>query len=127
MENRARPLRQLRWIGSSYDDFMRFPLPVHDVMGYAFHLVQAGDTPRNSKKLKGAQLGAVELIADYDGDTYRAVYTVRFAEVVYVLHAFKKKAKKGIATPRHDLELIQRRLRAAVADYEENDKQESKP
>jgi phage-related protein len=96
-------------------------------MGYAFHLVQAGDTPRNSKKMKDAQLGAVELIADHDGDTYRAIYTVRFAEVVYVLHAFKKKSKKGIATPKHELELIQRRLRAAEADYEENYKQERKP
>lgn len=126
MEKLTRPLRQLRWIGSSEDDFIEFPRQVHDVMGYALHRVQVGDTPRNSKKLKGAQLGAVEIIANHDGDTFRAVYTVKFAEVVYILHTFKKKSKSGIATPKPDLDLIRRRMQAAEEDYKENYQQESK-
>ncbi len=67
----------------------------------------------------------MELIEDFDGDTYRAVYTVRFADTIYVLHAFKKKTKRGIATPKSDIELIARRLKDAAADHEERMKQES--
>ncbi|WP_029058711.1 type II toxin-antitoxin system RelE/ParE family toxin [Stappia stellulata] len=120
MNNKRRSLKQLRWIGSSYNDFMEFPEPVHDSVGYALHRAQEGKAPRNAKKLKGAQSGAVEVIADHDGDTFRAVYTVKFAKVVYILHAFKKKSKKGIATPKTDLDLIKQRLRLAEEDYKLN-------
>ncbi|HHL35110.1 MAG TPA: addiction module toxin RelE [Desulfobulbaceae bacterium] len=121
----ARPLKELRWIGSSYDDFMEFPEQVHDSMGYALHRVQEGKQPRNSKKLKGAQSAAVEIISNHDGDTFRAVYTIKLAGVVYVLHAFKKKSRKGIATPKSDLDLIRQRLQLAEEDYRNNPTQES--
>jgi len=120
MEDKSRLLKELRWVGSSYDDYMEFPQQVHDSVGYSLHRVQEGKTTRNSKKLKGAQSGSIEIIADHDGDTFRAVYTIKFAEVVYILHAFKKKSKKGIATPKTDLDLIRQRLRLAEEDYKSN-------
>ena len=74
----------------------------------------------SAKPLKGFKGAAVlEIVEDYRGDTYRAIYTVRFASAVYVLHAFKKKSKSGIATPRHEMELVERRLKAAEADYQQ--------
>lgn len=83
-------------------------------MGFALQQAQEGDEPLSAKALRGFGGRAVlELIEDFDSDTYRAVYTVRFAGVVYVLHAFQKKAKKGIATPQHEIELIRSRLRDA--------------
>ena len=87
-------------------------------MGYALQQVQEGGEPLAAKALRGFGGRAVlELVEDFDGDTYRAVYTVQFADAVYVLHAFQKKAKKGIATPRHEIELIKSRLRDAQADH----------
>jgi len=80
-------------------------------------LAQTGQHPPSAKPLKGLGGGTVELVEDFDGDTYRAVYTVRFAEAVYVLHAFKKKSKRGIATPKSDIDLIKRRLRDAASDH----------
>lgn len=92
-------------------------------MGFALHQVQEGDEPLAAKALKGfGGRSILELVDDYDGDTYRAVYTVRFAGYVYVLHAFQKKAKKGIATPQRDLELIGSRLRDAEEHYHEQTK-----
>ncbi|AXS39104.1 type II toxin-antitoxin system RelE/ParE family toxin [Breoghania sp. L-A4] len=120
MEAKRRSLKELRWVGSSYDDYMTFPQQVHDRVGYSLHRAQEGKVPRHSKKLKGAQGGAIEIIANHDGDTFRAVYTVNFADVLYVLHAFKKKSRKGIATPKPDLDLITRRLRLAQEDYANN-------
>jgi phage-related protein len=85
---------------------------------FALHEVQQGDEPLAAKALKGFGGRAIlELVDDFDGDSYRAVYTVRFVEVVYVLHAFQKKAKKGIATPKQDIELIKSRLRDAEEHY----------
>ena len=78
--------------------------------------MQIGDHPPGAKPLKGFS-GVIELIEDFDGDAFRVVCTVRFKEVVYVLHAFKKKSKRGIATPRADIELIGQRLKAAAAEY----------
>ena len=87
-------------------------------VGYALSQVQDGDEPISAKALKGFGGRAIlELVDDFDSDTYRAVYTVRFAGVVYVLHAFQKKAKKGIATPRQDLDLVKSRLRDAELHY----------
>lgn len=101
-------------MGSSLKDLKRFPALVQNRMGYALGQVQDGDEPIAAKALKGfGGRSVLELIEDFDGDTYRAVYTVRFAGVVYVLHAFQNKAKKGIATPQHDIELIKSRLRDA--------------
>jgi phage-related protein len=106
------------FIGSSLKDLKGFPAKVRNRVGYALHQVQQGDEPIAAKALKGFGGRAVlELIGDFDGDTYRAVYSVRFAGVVYVLHAFQKKAKKGIATPRQDIDLIRSRLRDAELHY----------
>jgi phage-related protein len=88
------------FIGSSRKDLKRFPARVQNRVGYALNQVQEGDEPLAAKALKGfGGRSVLELVDDFDGDTYRAVYTVRFARVVYVLHAFQKKATKGSATP----------------------------
>jgi phage-related protein len=106
------------FIGSSLKDLRRFPAQVKNRIGFALNEVQEGGEPLAAKALRGFGGRAVlELVDDFDGDTYRAVYTVRFAGVVYVLHAFQKKAKKGIATPRQDMELIKSRLRDAELHY----------
>ena len=82
----------------------------------SFFLAQTGQHPPSAKLLKGLGSGAVELVDDFDGDTYRTVYSVRFETAMYVLHAFKKKSKQGIRTPKSDIELIKRRLKDAEAD-----------
>jgi phage-related protein len=109
------PLKPVEWIGSSLEDLRRCPEPVQDVVGYALHLAQLGDQPPNAKRLRGELAGVLEIVDDYDRRTYRAVYTVKLAGVVYVLHVFQKKATHGIATPRRDIELIKHRLAAARA------------
>lgn len=87
-------------------------------MGYALGLAQLGAKHPSAKPWKGEGTGVLEIVEDHRGDTYRAVYTVRFAEVVYVLHAFQKKSKSGIKTNQTDIKLISERLKRAQADYE---------
>ena len=112
-------VKELYWIGSSLKDLRAFPAEVKEEFGYALFQVQQGKTPRAAKPLKGYGGATVlELRTDFETDTYRAVYTVRFAGAVYVLHAFHKNSKQGIATPQSALELIKRRLRHAQEDYE---------
>jgi phage-related protein len=107
-------LKPLIWVGSSRDDLREFPDPIQDHMGYALYVAQRGGKHRDSKALSGfGGAGVVEVIRGFRGDTFRAVYTVRFAGAVYVLHAFQKKSKTGRETPRRDIELIQQRLREA--------------
>jgi phage-related protein len=102
------------FVGSSRKDLLGFPPPVRRNIGHALHEVQSGGEPLSAKALKGFSGRTIlEVIDDFDGDTFRAVYTVRFAGVVYVLHAFQKKSKKGIATPKREIELIKSRLRDA--------------
>jgi phage-related protein len=102
------------FVGSSRKDLLGFPPPVRRNMGHALYEVQSGGEPLSAKALKGfGGRTILELIDDFDGDTFRAVYTVRFAGVVYVLHTFQKKSKKGIATPKREIELIKARLRDA--------------
>jgi len=114
-------LKPLEWIGSSKAELIGFPVPVRKEMGHSLHLAQAGEKPIHAKPLKGfGGAGVLEIVANHDGNAYRAVYTVRFAEVVYVLHAFQKKSKKGIATPKADLDLIKQRLRTAEQLYQLN-------
>jgi phage-related protein len=109
------------FVGSSRKDLKRFPAKVQNRFGYALYKVQEGDEPAAAKALKGfGGRTVLELVDDFDSNTYRAVYTVRFAGVVYVLHAFQKKAKKGIATPLQDMELVKSRLRDAELHYREN-------
>lgn len=89
-------------------------------MGYGLFLAQNGGRHRGAKTFKGAgDAGVVEVIDDFRGDTFRTVYTVRFASAVYVLHAFQKKSKKGIATPAQDIQLIEQRLREAERIHKE--------
>ena len=106
-------LKPVQWVGSSKADLKRFPDPVRDRMGFAIYQAQAGFRHRDAKPLKGFGSGVLEIASRHDGDTFRAVYTVRFDEAVYVLHAFQKKARRGIATPRRELDLIRQRLRSA--------------
>lgn len=116
MSNTA--VKPVSWIGSSYKDFRAFPDFVQDEMGFALYQAQIGEKHRNAKPLKGfGGAGVLEIVADHVGGTYRAVYTVKFATAVYVLHAFQKKSKSGTKTPTEDLEMIQRRLKAAEADH----------
>ncbi len=108
------PSKPVIWVGSSREDLRKFPEPVQDHMGYALYVAQQGGKHRDAKVLAGfGSAGAVEVVKDHRGDTYRAIYSLRFAEAVYVLHAFQKKSKTGSKTPRRDLEMIQKRLREA--------------
>src|SRR5579863_5090024 len=104
--------RPLDWVGSSKKDFLGFPERVVDEMAAALGLAQLGGTHPSAKPWKGQGPGVFELVEDHSGDTYRAIYTVRFNEVVYVLHAFQKKSPSGVRTSRPDIELIERRLKA---------------
>lgn len=107
-------LKPVIWVGSSRKDLREFPDPVQDYMGYALYIAQRGGKHRDTKPLSGfGGAGVVEIVKDHRGDTFRAVYTVRFAGTVYVLHAFQKKSKTGRETPRRDMELIKQRLREA--------------
>ncbi|MCB9949339.1 MAG: type II toxin-antitoxin system RelE/ParE family toxin [Rhodospirillaceae bacterium] len=113
-------VKSLHWVGSSKKDYQTFPEEVQYAMGYGLYLAQEGKRAESAKSLKGfGGTSVVELIEDHHGDTYRAVYTVQFSEAVYVLHAFQKKSKSGIATPKTDIDLIKRRYREAQADHRE--------
>ena len=109
----VQPLRPLLWVGSSKRDYRAFPQRVQENFGFELFLAQTGQHPPSAKPLKGLGSGTVELIDAFDGDAYRAVYTVRFASGVYALHAFQKKSHRGIATDKHDIDLIAKRLREA--------------
>ena len=113
----ARLERPLLWVASSKRDYMEFPPQVQDGFGFELFLVQTGQHPPSAKPLRGMGSGTLELIDNFDGDTYRAVYTVRFSEAVYVLHAFKKKSKRSAKTPQPDIELIKRRLKVAAEEH----------
>jgi phage-related protein len=117
-------LRPLYWVGQSKRDYAAFPEDVHDAVGYALHKAQCGDKHISAKPLKGfGGAGVLEVVEDHAGDTFRAVYTVRFEGAVYVLHAFQKKAKKGITTPKQEIELVRRRLAVAEADHAQRKKE----
>lgn len=107
-------LKPVVWIGSSRKDLREFPDSVQDHVGYALYVAQQGGKHRDTKPLSGfGGAGVVEIIKDYRGDTFRAVYTLRYQRVVYVLHTFQKKSKTGRETPRRDMDLIKQRLREA--------------
>jgi phage-related protein len=102
--------RPLIWMGSSRRDVRGFPRQVRRDIGQALYAAQQGETDPAAKPLKGFGGGSLlEIIADYGGDTWRAVYTARFPEAIYVLHAFQKKSKKGIGTPKRNMDLIRQR------------------
>lgn len=107
--------RLLYWEGSAKKDFKEFPTAVQKDLGVALFVVQLGATPPSAKAWRGLGPGVYELVEDHRGDTYRVVYTIRIAEAVHVLHAFQKKSKSGIATPRPDVERVAKRLKAVLA------------
>ena len=108
------PSKPVIWIGSSLKDLREFPEPVQDHVGYALYVAQRGGRHRSTKPLTGfGGAGVVEIVKDYRGDAFRAVFTLRHAGAVYVLHAFQKKSKTGPETPRREMELIRQRLREA--------------
>src|SRR5271156_2122859 len=110
--------KQLVFVGSRRRDLRECPVSIRRAFGLALFAVQQGETPPDAKPLKGfGGTGVVELIEDHRGDTYRAVYTVRFAAKIYVLHTFQKKSKHGIATPQKEIELIRARLKWAERLY----------
>lgn len=112
--------KPLEWIASSYRDLMALPPDVRRRFGYALSLAQIGDRDDAAKVLKGfGGAGVLEVVEDDIGGTYRAVYTVKFAQAVFVLHCFQKKSKSGIATPRADMDIIHARLKVAEALVQE--------
>ena len=115
--------KSLAWIGSSRRDLKAFPEEVKDAIGYALFEAQVGRKSLSAKPLAGfGGAGVLEVIEDFQRNTYRAVYTVKFSELIYVLHAFQKKSKKGIATPKIEVDLIKRRLKLAEEDYKQRTK-----
>jgi phage-related protein len=111
--------KPLYWIASSLKDIARFPSDVQRSFGFALSAAQYGGKHRAAKPWKGEGPGILEVVKDYDGDTYRAIYTVRFAQAVYVLHVFQKKSPRRIETRQSDVTLVRERLKAAQRDYEE--------
>jgi phage-related protein len=112
--------KPLKWVGSSKHDLMKFPDAVRKEVGYALYLAQIGMRAPKAKPLHGfGGAGVLEVVEDFRGDAYRAVYTVKFRGIVFVLHAFQKKSKRGMQTPKADIEIIQTRLKAAADAYDE--------
>lgn len=108
--------KPLEWIASSYKDLMALPPDVRRRFGFALSLAQMGDQDDDAKVLKGfGCAGVLEVVEDDAGGTYRAVYTVKFAEAVFVLHCFQKKSKRGIATPKEDMDIVRARFKLADA------------
>jgi phage-related protein len=111
------PLRDLEFVGSSRKDLGDFPNDVKEDVGYALYRAQLGERAPSVKTLSGfGGGGVVEIVENHDGDTYRCVYTVKLKSAIYVLHAFKKKSKRGSETPKHDIDLVRLRLREAEAE-----------
>jgi phage-related protein len=111
-------IKQVVWIGSSKADLTAFPEEVKDAMGYALYVAQQGGKHYHTKPLRSfGGAGILEIVEDHDGDTYRAVYAVRLARRIYVLHAFQKKSKSGIKTPKAETNLIKLRLKRAELEH----------
>ena len=114
-------MKRLDFIGSSRKDIRAFPEEVKDDIGYALFEAQEGKKPAAAKPLKGfGGAGILEIIENFVGDSYRAVYTVSFKKVIYVLHCFQKKSRHGIKTSQRDIVLIKKRLKVAKEDYKAN-------
>lgn len=113
-------MKPLLWAGSSKRDLMEMPPDLVTSFGYHLYKAQLGEHPIIAKTISGfGGAGVVELIEDHKGDTFRAVYTVRFSGTIIVLHAFQKKSKRGIETPKQDMELIHSRLKLAEEIYKD--------
>lgn len=118
MEMTIPSIKPVVWIGSSRSELASFPEDVKDAVGYALYIAQRGAKHADAKPLKGfGGAGILEIVEDHAGDTYRAVYTVRFADRIYVLHAFQKKSKTGVATPKREIELIKSRVKRVEEEH----------
>lgn len=113
-------VKRLFWVASAKKDLKALPDEVQDEFGYALHLAQTGDKHPSAKPLRGfAGAGVLEVVEEHEGNAFRAVYTVKFGQAVYALHAFQKKSSSGIATRKEDMELIKQRLKLARKHYEQ--------
>ncbi len=113
------PRKPIKWVGSAKRDLDAMPEDVKDVFGHAIDLAQAGGKHLDAKVMAGfGSAGVLEVVEDFRGNTYRAVYTFKLAGWIYVLHCFQKKSKSGIKTPKEDIDLINTRLKAAKLDFE---------
>lgn len=111
--------KPLKWVASALDDLKEFPEDVQDIMGYALDLAQHGNKHPDAKPLKGfSGAGVLEIVESFEGNAYRAIYTVKFDNAVYLLHSFQKKSKHGISTPKKDIDLVKKRLKEAQEDYQ---------
>lgn len=108
----------LHWVGSAKTDLLKFPEEAIDDIGFALGVAQLGGKHPDAKPWKGEGSGVFEIVERYDGNTYRAVYTVRFEGAMYVLHAFQKKSPSGIKTAKTDIDLVRDRLKRAQEDYQ---------
>jgi len=106
-------LRRISWVGSSKADLKKCPEAVQREIGYSLQQVQVGEKPDNAKPLKGLGAGVMEIISRHDTNTYRSVYAVKVGTLIYVLHCFQKKSKRGTKTPQQDIQLIKQRLHLA--------------
>jgi phage-related protein len=111
--------KPVHWMGSALKEVRRFPAEVQRTVGFALGAAQFGGKHPSTKPWKGDGPGVLEVVKDFDGDTFRAIYTVRFARAVYVLHAFQKKSPRGIKTRQSDVDLVRERLKMAEQDYRE--------
>lgn len=115
------------FLGSSLNDLQQMPQAVKDVFGHNLHLAQCGEFPSVAKPLKGIKVGEVtsitELVSNFHGNTYRAVYTIEYRDTLYVLHCFQKKSKSGIATPKPDIDLIKSRLQTVISLEKQKNKE----
>jgi phage-related protein len=119
--------KPLFWMGSSREELREFPDEVCHSMGFALWQAELGLKHRDARVLKGfGGAGVLEVVEDHDGNTYRAVYTVKFAGAVYALHAFQKKSKKGAKTPMAEMNVIRQRLKVAEAHHEERRQEEER-
>jgi phage-related protein len=105
-------LKELEWIGSSKKDLMCFPVEARREIGYALYVAQHGETHESVKLFKGHGTGIYEIVSNYDTNAYRAVYAAKFNNKIYVLHAFQKKAKRGIKTPKEEIIVVKKRLKS---------------
>jgi len=105
-------IKPIVWIGSSHKDLSEFPRAVQREVGYALWLAQSGEKYEKTKPLKGFS-GVMEIVSDYQTDTYRTIYAIKLGTRIYILHAFQKKSKRGIATPKKEIDTIRKRLQQA--------------
>lgn len=120
-------IKPVEWLGSTLEDLRILPEPVQDDFGYALYLAQTGDKHVHAKPLKGYRgAGVLEVVRQHDSQAYRAIYTVRFEEAIYILHVFQKKSKSGIATPMAEMRVVEARLKEAQQRHSEIEKEKSK-